>query len=132
MEWHGSKVLVGDGPDFATMKSKYPDAHFVGVKKKKDLADHYRSADLFVFPSKTDTFGMVLVEAMACGLPVAAYPVTGPIDIITEGYLGALNDDLGKAATEALKFPDEGERRSAHARENYSWHKAARQFLETD
>ncbi len=131
MEWSGSKVIVGEGPDLQHLKNKFSDAIFVGVKTGKDLADHYRSADLFVFPSKTDTFGMVLVEAMACGLPVAAYPVTGPIDIIRQDFLGALDEDLGTAARKAL-LHGTAEARAAHAQDNYSWRKAAHQFLETD
>jgi glycosyltransferase involved in cell wall biosynthesis len=131
INWPGSKVIVGNGPDMAILKKKYPHAHFVGVKKGTELADHYRSSDLFVFPSKTDTFGMVLVEALACGLPVAAYPVTGPIDIITQDYLGSLDEDLEKACLIAVKNQDM-ESRVKHVRETYSWRKAAHQFLETD
>ena len=131
MNWDGSKVIVGSGPDFDALKDTYRHAHFVGVKTGKALADHYRSADLFVFPSKTDTFGMVLVEAMACGLPIAAYPVTGPIDIVTDDFLGAVDNDLATAARLALRHGTAAER-AAHARENYSWRKAAGQFLETD
>jgi glycosyltransferase involved in cell wall biosynthesis len=131
MKWEGSKIIVGIGPDMHMLKNKYPDARFTGVKTGKDLADHYRSSDLFVFPSKTDTFGMVLVEAMACGLPIAAYPVTGPIDIVTDDFLGAVDNDLGTAARRALLHGSPSER-AAHARENYSWRKATEQFLETD
>ncbi len=132
MEWSGSKVIVGGGPDEAMLKEKYPDAHFAGMKSGKELADHYRSSDIFVFPSKTDTFGMVLIEAMACGLPIAAYPVTGPVDIVTQDFLGALDEDLGKAAAGALNAPKTAEDRARFARENYSWRKATHQFLETD
>ena len=132
MEWQGSKVIVGDGPDLISLKDSYPAAHFAGVKKGKDLADHYRSADLFVFPSKTDTFGMVLIEAMACGLPIAAHMVTGPADIVSLGFLGALGDDLGKAASRALNCGGTKQERADHAKTHYSWPKAARQFLETD
>ncbi|PZQ46951.1 MAG: glycosyltransferase family 1 protein [Micavibrio aeruginosavorus] len=131
MDWQGSKVIVGDGPDMDMLSKKYPAVIFAGVKRGKELADHYRSADLFVFPSKTDTFGMVLVEAMACGLPIAAYPVTGPIDIVTDDFLGALDDDLSIAAKAAL-LRGTASRRAAHARAHYSWRKAAQQFLETD
>lgn len=131
MEWAGMKVLVGDGPDRPMLEKKYPDAVFAGPKTGKELADYYRSADVFVFPSKTDTFGMVIVEAMACGLPVAAYPVTGPIDIITQDFLGALDEDLAKAARLALLHGSR-EERARHAKDNYSWRKAAHQFLETD
>ncbi|HEU4839227.1 MAG TPA: glycosyltransferase family 1 protein [Micavibrio sp.] len=132
MEWGGSKVVVGNGPCESVLKEKYPAAHFVGVKTGKELADHYRSADLFVFPSRTDTFGMVLVEAMACGLPIAAYPVTGPADIVTQDFLGSLDGDLARACETALKSPGSAEDRAEHARENYSWHMAVRQFLEMD
>ncbi len=129
MPWHGSKVVVGDGPMLAELTARYPDIVFTGKKTGKELADHYRSADVFVFPSRTDTFGMVIVEALACGLPVAAYPVTGPIDIITEPYLGVLDDDLSKAAGQALMLinPD---LRTAHVKERYSWDTAAKQFVE--
>jgi len=129
--WQGSKVVVGDGPDLAVMKFKYPKTVFAGIKTGSTLADHYRSADLFVFPSKTDTFGMVLIEAMACGLPIAGYNVTGPKDIVTEDYLGAVNDDLGIAFQQAMKHGTPAQR-AKHAKDNYSWRKAAGQFLETD
>ena len=130
--WSGSKVIVGSGPDEATLKRKYPDAHFAGMKNGTELADHYRSSDIFVFPSRTDTFGMVLVEAMACGLPIAAYPVTGPVDIVTQDFLGSLNDNLAQACETAVKAPGSAEDRTKHAKNNYSWRKAAHQFLETD
>lgn len=131
MDWEGSKVIVGGGPDLDMLKRTYPKAHFAGIKTGADLTAHYRSADVFVFPSKTDTFGMVLVEAMACGLPLAAYPVTGPIDIITEDILGAVDDDLSAAAHKALRHgtPEE---RTVYASTHYSWRRAAGQFLETD
>lgn len=132
MRWSGSKVIVGNGPDENMLKQKYPGAHFAGVKSGKELAEHYRSADIFVFPSRTDTFGMVLVEAMACGLPIAAYPVTGPIDIVTQDFLGCVQDDLARACETAVKSPGGAEDRANHARNNYSWRKAAEQFLETD
>ncbi|MGB4106491.1 MAG: glycosyltransferase family 1 protein [Alphaproteobacteria bacterium] len=130
MDWQGSKVLVGEGPSLDYLKSKYPDAHFIGKKTGRDLAECYRSADVFVFPSRTDTFGIVLVEALASGLPVAGYNVTGPRDIVTESFLGALHDsDLGLAARTALKNGDP-DKRSRHVRENYTWQNAARQFLD--
>ncbi len=131
MQWDGTKVIVGDGPDKDMLKKKYPDAVFTGVKKGKDLAACYQSSDVFVFPSRTDTFGMVIIEALACGLPVAGYPVTGPIDIITQPFLGALNDDLSKAATLAIAQGHK-EKCANHASKNYHWRKAAHQFLETD
>lgn len=132
MPYEGTKVVVGKGPDLETMKVRYPETVFAGPHTGEDLAEHYRSADLFVFPSKTDTFGMVLVEALACGLPVAAYPVMGPIDIIIDEALGALEEDLSIAASRALSSPGTAEGRSRHATENYSWRIAAHQFLETD
>ena len=129
MDWEGSKIVVGDGPSLGALKSKYPAVHFAGKQMGGALAAHYRSADLFVFPSRTDTFGMVLIEALACGLPVAAYDVTGPKDIITEGFLGSLNDDdLGEAAQTALSAGCQT-KRTAHVKEHYSWQKAGEQFL---
>ena len=129
MEWKGSKVVIGNGPSLDDLKARYPAVHFAGTVTGEALAAHYRSADVFVFPSRTDTFGMVLIEALACGLPIAAYDVTGPKDIVTEEYLGVLcNDDLGKAAREALNAGS-SEKRAQHVREHYSWQKAGEQFL---
>lgn len=129
MDWSGTKIIVGDGPDLPMLQKKYPNALFVGTKKSKDLGDHYRSADVFVFPSRTDTFGMVLIEALACGLPVAGYPVTGPIDIITGDFLGATDEDLAIAAKRAT-MQGTAEQRVEHVRKAYSWRKAAEQFLD--
>jgi glycosyltransferase involved in cell wall biosynthesis len=126
----GTKVIVGHGPDFLYLQKKYPRAHFAGLQTGAALGEHYRSADVFVFPSKTDTFGMVLVEAMACGLPVAGYNVTGPRDIITEAKLGCVNDDLAAALSGALAAPGTRAERSCHARETYSWGAVAETFLE--
>lgn len=98
----GTKVLVGDGPERKKLEKKYPQAVFAGVKKGEELAAYYASSDVFVFPSKTDTFGVVLLEALASGIPVAAYPVTGPKDIIINGVTGILSDDLEAAAKQAL------------------------------
>jgi glycosyltransferase involved in cell wall biosynthesis len=128
MEWDGSKVLVGDGPARTWLEKRYPKALFVGKKTGNELADYYRSSDVFVFPSKTDTFGIVLIEALACGIPVAAYNVMGPKDIITEPLLGALDDDLSKAALKAVCIPDP-EKRASHVKNNYSWSEAGKQFL---
>ncbi len=128
MEWPGSKIVVGEGPAQLELSKKYSTACFLGKKTGKDLADCYRSADLFVFPSRTDTFGIVLVEALASGLPVAAYNVTGPRDIITEPFLGALHaSDLATAAKEALNR-GRPEERSQHVKKNYTWGNAAVQF----
>lgn len=129
MPWSGSKVIVGDGPVRYDLEKKYPDALFVGKKKGKELGDYYRSSNVFVFPSKTDTFGIVLIEALACGLPVAAYNVMGPKDIITEDSYGALEEkDLHKAALRAIENADP-EKCAAYATENYSWETAGKQFL---
>ena len=127
--WSGSKVVVGDGPSLEKLKKKYPDTHFLGTKKGKELGDCYRSSDLFVFPSKTDTFGMVNIEAMACGLPIAAYPVLGPIDIVTSPELGALDNNLEIAMKKAISSPETPEFRGNYAKNTYSWKKAAEQFL---
>lgn len=97
----GSKVVVGDGPDLEMLRKKYPKVLFTGAKFGEELASWVAAADVFVFPSKTDTFGLVLLEALACGVPVAAYPVTGPKDIIEQGRTGYLDDDLKTAITNA-------------------------------
>jgi len=96
------KIMVGDGPMRAEYEGKYPNIEFVGFKRGKDLADYYRLADVFVFPSKWETFGLVMIEAMACGTPVAAYPVQGPEDVIDEGVTGCINKDLKQAVTDCL------------------------------
>jgi glycosyltransferase involved in cell wall biosynthesis len=104
----GRKVLVGDGPQRPELERLYPDALFAGPKDKEDLARAYASADVFVFPSMTDTFGLVLIEALASGLPVAAYPVSGPKDVLTDPRLGVLSNDLRQAALQALSLDREG------------------------
>ena len=114
----GSKVIVGDGPQLKDLKRDYPKAHFTGAKFGDDLARHFADADVFVFPSKTDTFGLVIIEAMATGTPVAAYPVSGPIDIIPDSGAGVVDDDLHKACLAALDLPRKAAR--AHALK-YSW-----------
>jgi len=123
----GTKWIVGEGPALAELKRKYPEAYFAGVFPQRELARYYAAADVFVFPSKTDTFGLVLLEALACGLPVAAYPVTGPIDVIANSGAGALDNDLRAACLRALDI-DRGAAR-AHALK-FSWAAAARQFAE--
>lgn len=121
----GSKWVVGDGPAMAGIKQKYPNINYLGVLQQQELAKVYAAADVFVFPSKTDTFGLVLLEAMACGTPVAAYPVTGPIDVLGNSPAGAMNEDLREACMQALKIPREVAR--AHA-ERFSWRAASEQF----
>ncbi len=104
MPWSGSKIVIGDGPERARLQQQYSNAIFLGYKFGDELAAHLAAADVMVFPSRTDTFGLVNLEAMACGVPVAAYPVTGPIDVIEDGVTGALDDDLGRAALRALEI----------------------------
>ncbi|MGB0905894.1 MAG: glycosyltransferase family 4 protein [Maricaulaceae bacterium] len=114
----GSKVIVGDGPQMTALQKKYPRAHFTGPKFGDDLARHFADADVFVFPSMTDTFGLVIIEAMATGTPVAAYPVTGPIDIIPDSGAGIVHEDLKTACLEAL---DLDRKMTAAYAQNYSW-----------
>jgi glycosyltransferase involved in cell wall biosynthesis len=121
----GSKVVVGDGPDLAMLRQRYPDVHFLGRKVGEELAAVYASADVFVFPSRTDTFGNVILEALASGVPVAAFPVTAPRDILGDGG-GALSDDLREAALAALDIPRDLARSRAMS---YSWRACAREFL---
>lgn len=122
----GSKVVVGDGPKLQQLSKKYPDVVFAGVKEGEELARYFAAADVFVFPSLTDTFGLVLLEALACGVPVAAYPVAGPLDVIGDAPVGCLNQDLGIAVQRALKASPAKCR--AHA-EKYSWDASVSQFL---
>lgn len=100
----GSKVVVGDGPDLDMLRKKYPEVLFTGAKFGDELSSWVTAADVFVFPSKTDTFGLVLLEALACGVPVAAYPVTGPKDVIEHGQVGYLDEDLKTAVINALQL----------------------------
>lgn len=123
----GSKVVVGDGPALPALKAAHPEAHFLGMRTGEALADAYAGADVFVFPSRTDTFGIVLLEALAAGVPVAAYPVPGPADVIGGSGVGVLDDDLRVAALAALSIPREKCRAFALAR---SWEASARQFLD--
>jgi len=121
----GSKWVVGDGPAMAKIKQQYPNVNYLGVLNQPELAKVYAAADVFVFPSKTDTFGLVLLEAMACGTPVAAYPVTGPIDVLGDAPAGAMHAALRTACLAALKIPREVAR--AHA-ERFSWRASTEQF----
>lgn len=134
MKWDGSKIVVGQGPDHNSLKRKYKNILFTGKKTGTDLAKYYRGADVFVFPSKTDTFGMVIIEALACGIPIAAYPVAGPQDIVTEDFLGALDNDLATAAQKALQHDIKEKdaiklKRAEYTKEHYTWKKAAEQFI---
>jgi glycosyltransferase involved in cell wall biosynthesis len=123
----GTKVIIGDGPDRVRLAAVDPRAHFLGTRTGAELAALYAGADAFVFPSLTDTFGIVLLEALACGVPVAAYPVTGPLDVIGGTGAGVLGHDLGAAARAALAIP------RAHCRAEalrYTWAESARQFYD--
>lgn len=126
----GSKVVVGDGPQLATLKAAHPEVTFCGARHGSDLAEHFASADVFVFPSLTDTFGLVLLEALASGLPVAAFPVAGPVDVIAGASgpdgVGILARDLRAAALGALDIPSDRCRTFAETR---SWETSVDQFL---
>ena len=122
----GSKLVVGDGPAAGLLRRRYPGATFAGYRHGEELAAFIAASDVFVFPSRTDTFGLVLLEAMACGVPVAAYPVTGPLDVVVNGVTGVLHEDLAVAALQALAL-DPGACRE-HAM-HHSWTAATRQFL---
>ena len=122
----GSKFVVGDGPDLQALSAKYPHVHFVGFKFGEELARYMAAADVFVFPSRTDTFGIVLLDAMASGVPVAAYPVTGPKDVVQDGVTGILDEDLGQAVSGALKLDPVPCREYAL---QCSWEASADQFL---
>lgn len=122
----GSKVVVGDGPALADLRRQFPQAHFLGRRENGELASLYASADVFVFPSRTDTFGLVMLEALASGLPVAAYPVAGPLDVIGDSSAGVLDRDLRVAALACLAIPRE--RCRAHAL-TFTWKASATRFL---
>jgi glycosyltransferase involved in cell wall biosynthesis len=122
----GSKVIVGDGPQRAELEKKYPKAKFLGVRQGAELAAHVAAADVFVFPSLTDTFGVVQLEALACGTPVAAYPVMGPVDVIGDHPIGVLDTDLRRACVHALSISRQACRDFALS---YSWENSARQFI---
>ena len=121
----GTKVIVGDGPQRALLEAKYPQAAFTGSKVGLELAELYRQADVFVFPSRTDTFGVVILEALASGLPIAAYPVMGPVDILDGTGAGVLSEDLREAALACLAIPAD---KCADLARGYSWPASVQQF----
>jgi len=123
----GTRVLVGDGPSRARLEAAHPAAVFPGYHHGRELAAWYASADVFVFPSRTDTYGVVMLESMACGTPVAAYPVTGPIDVVRDGETGRLDEDLRRAALDCLALSRD--QCAAHGR-SQDWRVSARFFLE--
>lgn len=137
MDHPGTKLVVGDGPMLTALKKKYPDVVFVGAKRGAELAQHYAASDIFVFPSKTDTFGLVMLEALASGVPVAAYPVPGPLDVVGlsgtgvlakfDKAIGALDHSLEEAVAAALKAsPDDCRAYANH----FSWEHCAALFRE--
>jgi glycosyltransferase involved in cell wall biosynthesis len=121
----GTKYVVGDGPLRAALERRYPDARFVGYRTGRDLAETIATADVLVFPSRTDTFGLVMLEALACGVPVAAHPVPGPLDVITDPAVGCLIEDLRAAALAALELRGEDCRRFALG---FTWERCVEQF----
>lgn len=123
----GTQLVVGDGPALEECRRRYPEAVYAGYRHGEELAAYIAASDVFVFPSRTDTFGLVLLEAMACGVPVAAYPVTGPKDVVTHGVNGMLDEDLRAAALGALKLDPRACREHAL---RYTWEAATAQFLE--
>jgi len=123
----GTKVVVGDGPDLAALRRKYPQVVFTGYRENGQLARTVAAADVFVFASRTDTFGLVVIEALASGVPVAAFPVQGPIDIIEPGVTGILDEDLGAAARAALDLDPAACRAAAM---KYTWEACTRQFVD--
>lgn len=126
LELPGTKIVVGDGPQRAELEARYPAVRFVGCKFGEELAEYFAAANVFVFPSRTDTFGLVLLEALACGVPVAAYPVPGPRDVILDPAVGCLDAELQRAALAALRLDTDACRQYALG---YTWERCARQFL---
>jgi len=122
----GSKVVIGGGPSLETCRARYPAVHFLGYRHGQALAETLSAADVFVFPSRTDTLGLVMLEAMACGVPVAAFPVPGPIDVVIDGATGALDEDLREAVFRALAVP--GEDCAEHAAA-FSWQASVKRFV---
>lgn len=125
LEVAGTKIVVGDGPQREALQRAYPRAVFLGTRVGAELTEIYRSADVFVFPSRTDTFGNVMIEALASGVPVAAYPEMGPLDVLTDPRAGAVDADLGKAVGRALRLSREAARNHAL---QFTWDRSARQF----
>jgi glycosyltransferase involved in cell wall biosynthesis len=126
LELPGSKLVVGDGPLLPAMQRRYPQVHFAGPQSGEALVRHYAAADVMVLPSRTETFGLVLLEALACGVPVAAFPSAGPTDVIGDSGAGIIGEDLRRAACAALDIPRE--RCLAHA-SRFSWQASIDQFV---
>jgi len=124
----GTKLVVGDGPEREMLEARYPNAKFLGIKQGEELAALYASADVFVFPSRTDTFGLVLLEALASGTPIAGFPVTGPIDVANDAHVGGISKNLEEAIAHALQCSREECRAYA---ERFSWEASECIFVET-
>jgi glycosyltransferase involved in cell wall biosynthesis len=122
----GTKVVVGDGPARAALMRRHPEVLFAGMQHGEALVSYYQRADVFVFPSRTDTFGLVMLEAMACGTPVAAYPVSGPIDVVSDPAAGVLHEDLREACLAALRLDRDAVRAVAMT---HAWATCTRQFV---
>lgn len=127
MNFVGSKIVCGVGPLEDQLKRSYPKVHWIGILARTELAKLYASADVFVFPSAADTFGLVLLESMATGTPVACFPVDGPLEVIGDSNAGVMSDDLARATVEALKIPRAQARQRA---ESFSWEAAATRFTD--
>lgn len=125
MKIDAHKIVVGDGPQFHQLRAKYPQVEFTGAKFGQELVQYYSMADAFVFPSRTDTFGLVMLEALACGTPVAAYPVEGPIDVIQNSEVGCLDQNLKKATLQALR---KSRKKCRDYALQFSWEKCTDQF----
>lgn len=121
----GTRIVIGDGPAKPDLQQRFPDAKFLGARATSELAPYYAHADVFVFPSRTDTFGLVMIEALACGTPIAAFPVPGPADIVTD-KCGALSDDLDRAI-DAARFSRQGD--CVSRAKQFTWERATRQFV---
>jgi glycosyltransferase involved in cell wall biosynthesis len=128
LEYSGyQKVMVGDGPMLETYKKQYPNVHFTGFKTGKDLARYYANAEVFVFPSQWETFGIVMIEAMACGTPVAAFPCDGPLDVIDQGETGFMNENLQDAVHACMQLSRE---RVIEGSQRWTWDNAWKIFKE--
>ena len=123
----GRKIMVGDGPMLETYKKKYPDVEFVGFKTGADLAEYYANADVFVFPSRWETFGIVMIESMACGTPVAAYPCQGPEDVVENGVTGYMEEDLATAVHRCLVL---NRKKVLKGSQRWTWNRAWEIFKE--
>ena len=128
LEGNFKKTVVGDGPELEKYSNKYPQVNFVGLKKGEELAQYYADADVFVFPSKTDTLGNVILESLACGTPIAAFPVTGPKDILKDSKINTLDDKLGNSVEKARKVNRNDCREFAM---KFTWEDCANEFLDS-